>query len=247
MADIPVQEFEQLKSVSLFRELSQVEFSKVIQLAYRRKLLDGEFLFMEADPATTLYVLVKGRLKLTQVTPEGQQVILRYITPGEAIGVIAVLSGALYPVSAQAVESSQLLGWENTAMRRLMSQVPSISMNALQILAGRVREFQDRVRELSTERVERRIARTLLRLARQTGRKVNEGVLIDLPLSRQDLAEMTGTTLYTVSRLLSQWETRGLIKSKREQVTICSPHDLVIIAEDLPPRDVHLDIPGEQL
>jgi CRP-like cAMP-binding protein len=119
-------------------------------------------------------------------------------------------------------------------MNGLMERHPRISINAVRILANRVREFQDRVRELSTERVERRIARALLRLVRQAGKKVPEGVLIDLPLSRQDLAQMTGTTLFTVSRTLSQWESRGIIQSGRERVIICFPHGLVSIAEDLP-------------
>ena len=126
-----------------------------------------------------------------------------------------------------------MLAWDETEMHRLMEQIPQISINALGILASRVREFQDRLRELATERVERRIAHTLLRLARQTGRKVPEGVLIDMHLTRQDLAEMTGTTLYTVSRTLSQWEAQGLVQSSRERVVIRFPHGLVSIAEDL--------------
>jgi CRP-like cAMP-binding protein len=118
-------------------------------------------------------------------------------------------------------------------MNRLMEQCPRIAINAIQILAERIREFQDRIRELATERVERRIARALLRLARQSGKKVSEGVLIDLPLTRQDLAEMSGTTLYTVSRTLSQWESQGLVYASREKVIIRYPHGLVMIAEDL--------------
>jgi CRP-like cAMP-binding protein len=98
------------------------------------------------------------------------------------------------------------------------------------------------VRELSTQRVERRIARTILRLARQSGRKIEQGVLVDLPLSRQDIAEMTGTTLYTVSRVLSDWEDRGLVQSERQQVIITYPHGLVSLAEDIPVGDVE---PGE--
>ncbi|MER3457798.1 MAG: hypothetical protein C4309_03385 [Chloroflexota bacterium] len=118
-------------------------------------------------------------------------------------------------------------------MVRLMERTPRLAFNALRLLAGRVQELQDRVRELATERVERRVARTLLRLARQAGRKVENGVLIDLPLSRQDLAEMTGTTLFTVSRVLSRWEQQGLVEAGRERVLIRFPHGLVRIAEDL--------------
>ncbi len=110
-----------------------------------------------------------------------------------------------------------------------------MAVNALRFLAGRLHELQDRYRELATERVERRVARAVLRLARQAGRKTDAGILIDLPLSRQDLAEMTGTTLYTVSRILSSWESAGLVEVGRERVVIKRGHGLVSIAEDLSP------------
>ena len=244
MAAITPQELNRIQAVPLFKSLDPGQLDQLARAARRRDILEGEFLFQQEDPADTVYVLLRGRVRLSQVTPEGQQIILRFVTPGEAIGLIAVLSEATYPVSAEVIEPGQVLGWDREAMRRIMEMVPAVAINALRILSGRVREFQDRVRELSTERVERRIARALLRLARQTGKKVSEGVLIDMPISRQDLAEMTGTTLYTVSRTLSQWEAKGLIKSRREQVTICFPHGLVIIAEDLPESGSPSDFEG---
>jgi CRP-like cAMP-binding protein len=115
-----------------------------------------------------------------------------------------------------------------------MDRYPRIAANALHIMAGQIREFQNRVRDLSTKRVETRIARTILRLARQSGKKVAEGVLIDLPLSRQDLAEMAGTTLYTVSRVISDWKKQEIVQSQRKRIVIRYPHGLVSIAEDLP-------------
>jgi CRP-like cAMP-binding protein len=224
-----------IKSFLLFTGLDDPQLEQVLHAGIQRNIHTETYLYMQGDEAQTFFLLVQGRVKLSQVTLEGHQVILRYAAPGESFGVVAALSGTDYPVSAQTVEDSQVLSWDQTAMHRLMSQYPIIALNALRIMSERVREFQDRIRELSTERVERRIARALIRLARQTGRKVDEGVLIDLALTRQDLAEMTATTLYTVSRTLSQWESKGLIKSGREQVIIRFPHGLVAIAEDLPP------------
>jgi len=223
-----------LDDIDLFAGLSPEELRQLFTAARQHRLETGSFVYMEADPADTIYALVSGRVKLTQVTPNGQQILLKYVSPGEAFGVVSVLSDTPYPVSAQADSEVVVYAWDQTSMQRLMSIFPGIALNAIQILAGRVRLFQDRLRELATERVERRIARTLLRLARQTGKKVQEGVLIDMPLTRQDLAEMTGTTLYTVSRTLSQWETQGLVHSSRERILIRYPHGLVSIAEDLP-------------
>jgi CRP-like cAMP-binding protein len=229
-------EIQVIKTIPLFRGLSSGELSRVAKASRQQSLETGRYLYYEGDPADQVFALLKGKIKLSQVTPEGQQVILRYVSSGEAFGVISVLSEASFPVTAQTVENSLVIRWDRETMYGLMEAIPRISINAVRILAGRVREFQDRIRELSTERVERRIARALLRLASQTGVKVQEGVLIDLPLSRQDLAEMTGTTLFTVSRTLSQWETRGIIQTGREQVIIRFPHGLVSIAEDLPEK-----------
>jgi CRP/FNR family transcriptional regulator, nitrogen oxide reductase regulator len=226
---------KKLADLSLFKGLKPEEIEEVIRRGRLRKIQKGSFYFHEGDPAEQFYVLTAGRIKLTQVTPEGQQVILRYISPFEEFAVIAVLSEIVYPVSAEAAKDSTAMVWDKAAMQQLMQKHPKISLNALGILANRVREFQDRVREMATERVERRIARTLLRLVRQAGEKTPEGVLINLPLSRQDLAEMTGTTLFTVSRILSQWESKGIVNSGRERIIIQLPHGLVSIAEDLPP------------
>jgi CRP-like cAMP-binding protein len=233
MTQANAEEIQFLESLPLFEGLSHQQLEQVLAAGHRRNFSAPAFVYLQGDPAEGFYLLLQGRIKLSQVTPEGQQVILRYAAPGEAFGVIAVLSRVRYPVSALTVEDSQLLVWDQQNMRLLMEKLPRVGLNALAILAARVREFQDRVRELSTERVERRIARALIRLARQTGRKTEDGILIDLPLTRQDLAEMTGTSLYTVSRTLSNWESQGLVKSKREQVTITYPHGLVSIAEDL--------------
>jgi CRP/FNR family transcriptional regulator, nitrogen oxide reductase regulator len=223
-----------LKNTSLFSGLKQNELDQVAQAAHIRKVDNQGFFYMEQDPAESLYILLEGRIRLVQVTPAGQQVIMRYISPVEEFGVIAMLSGAVYPVSAQAVDDSTAWYWNKASLIELMEHIPGVAINALQTLADRVSEFQDRIRELTTERVERRIARALLRLAQQTGRKVEDGVLVDLLITRQDIAEMTGTTIFTVSRTMSQWETQGIIMSGREKIIIRRPHQLVVIAEDLP-------------
>jgi CRP-like cAMP-binding protein len=227
-------EIETAQKSAIFRGLSQDEFALVVEVARLKELEQGAYFFMEEDPAKIAYVLVDGKVKLTQVTTDGQQVILGYLTPGRIFGIIAILKGVAYPVSAEAVGTCRALAWPRETMNQQMEKTPRLALNALRIMAGQIREFQNRVRELSTQRVEQRIARAVLRLTRQSGRKTAEGVLIDLPLSRQDLAEMTGTTLYTVSRVLKEWEKNGLVQSKRQQVIILSPHGLVLIAEDIP-------------
>jgi CRP-like cAMP-binding protein len=231
----PVDPIQLLARAWPFHGLGEAELQTVLQAAQRRRVARDAFFFLQGDAATVFYVLLEGRVKLTQLTPEGHQVLVRFIGPGDGFGIVAALNGAEYPLSAQAMEDCLALAWESETIVGLMERYPRIALNALRLLAGRFKELQDRYRELATERVEQRVARALLRLARQTGRKVEGGVLIDLPLSRQDLAEMTGTTLYTVSRILSRWEQQGLVEAGRERVLIRNPHGLVVIAEDLPP------------
>ncbi|MCZ7571099.1 MAG: Crp/Fnr family transcriptional regulator [Ardenticatenaceae bacterium] len=224
-----------LRAIGLFQALDSPDLTAVALAAQYRQVERGAAFFLQGDPATVCYVLTQGRVRLVQVTPEGQQVILRFIGAGEGFGVVAALSNTVYPAAAEAVDDCLALAWDGETLATLMERYPRLAINGMRLLAERVREFQDRLRELVTERVARRVARTLLRLVRQGGRKVEGGVLIDLPLSRQDLAEMTGTTLYTVSRILSQWEQQGFIETGRKRVLIRSPHGLVAIAEDLPP------------
>jgi CRP/FNR family transcriptional regulator, nitrogen oxide reductase regulator len=225
-----------LRQSPLFNGLDDATLGIVANTARLRRVADDAFFFHQGDRATVLYVLTQGRVKFTQVTPEGHQVLVRAIGPGEMFGAVAALGDTYYVASAQATGDCAALGWESEVISGLMERFPRLALNALRFLAGRVQEFQDRYRELATERVERRVAHALVRLARQIGREVEGGVLIDLSLSRQDIAEMTGTTLFTASRILSGWEQRGLIEGGRERVLILHPDALLAIAEDLPPN-----------
>jgi CRP-like cAMP-binding protein len=223
-----------LDHAPLFEGSGLADRQAALASARQRRLEKGAFFFHQGETADAFYVVVEGRVRLSQVTPEGHQVIIRFLGPGEGMGIIVVLSHTIYPLSAEAVADCTALRWDYESAVQLMETFPLLALNGLRLVAGRFHELQNRYRERATERVERRVARALLRLARQTGRRVENGVLLDLPLSRQDLGEMTGTTLYTVSRIMSNWEQKGLIETGRERVVILEPHGLVTIAEDLP-------------
>lgn len=234
MVDLNADPLTVLESAPLFAGLDHAGLQQALVTSLRRRLRRGEFFFYQEEPASHFYVLLQGQVRLNQLTAEGHQVTIRYLGPGESMGVIVVLSEMSYPVSAECVTDTMALGWAASDISALMERYPLLALNGMRMVAGRFRDLQNRYRELATERVERRVARALLRLARQTGRRVEEGVLLDLPLSRQDLGEMTGTTLYTVSRILSAWDQEGILLTGREQVIIRNPHGLVTIAEDLP-------------
>ncbi len=223
-----------LELVDLFAGLAPAALQEVADAADEVVLESDTTLFWQDDPAEMFYVVLEGRVRLTQLTAEGQQVILNHPGPGEAFGVVAVLREIPFPVTAQTVEPTRLMRWTAEGMKQLMLRHPQMALNAIRILSGYVMQFQDRIRELSTEKVERRVARALLRLAEQTGRAVAGGLAIELRLTRQDIAEMTGTTLFTVSRTLSKWQSDDYLASKGEKIVLKDLPALRRIAEDLP-------------
>jgi CRP-like cAMP-binding protein len=225
-------EAELLKQIVLFHDVQPETLDVISAIAIPRAAEEGSYYFQEQDPATYLYILNHGRIKLCQVTVDGQQVALRMIVPGQMFGGIAILKpDSVYPASALVMEDSQALAFEGNALRKLSEKDPALSVNMMQLMTIYIAEMQTRFREVTTERVERRVARTILRLAAAAGSKVDNGV--EVSISRQDVAEMTGTTIFSVSRILSDWERQGLIEAGRERVVIRNPHELVRISEDL--------------
>jgi len=218
----------------LFRDLTLDEQTTIITNGQLTRVRADEYFFHQGEEALNLHILVEGRAKLTKVTADGDQILVDYFGPGDGLGIFVALSDMSYPLSAQAIEECLSVAWHRETMRQLMRRYPTLALNGVEMIGRRFAALQDRYLELSTERVEQRVARALLRLVRQYGRRVEQGVLIDMPLTRQDLAEMTGTNVYNVSRILSRWEREGLVESSRMQVTLRRAHELVAIAEDLP-------------
>ena len=136
-----------------------------------------------------------------------------------------------YPATAVAAVDSIALVWPSSSWSRLLARFPSRASSALQIVGSRLQDTQAVVMEISNEQVEQRIAHALLRLAKQAGKKVGDGVEIDFPISRQDVPEMTGTTLHTVSRILTSWEQRGLVEGGRQRIVLRDPYALFGLAE----------------
>jgi len=222
-----------LRQVSVFQNATDEDLNLIAQHAIERSIEEGEYFFFQGDPAVYSYVLISGRAKLMQVNPTGQQVNLRTVSEWQMFGALgAVREDATYPASAQAMENSTALAIKSDYLRGLMQTRPYLSLDLMKLMTSYIQEMQERYRELATEKVERRIARVLLRLTAQMGVKTEDGA-IELTFTRQDLAEMSGTTLYTVSRVLSEWERQGLVEAGRERVLIRKPHGVVRIAEEL--------------
>lgn len=215
-----------------FRELDPRLIELSAQEAQERRLAKQDSLFQQGDDATHHYVVAWGRLRLDQATPDGKNVVIRFMGPGDLVGSVAVFRSVPYPATPVAVEETSVLSWSAGRMMALMQEHPPLAMRAMGMMGGRIEELQARLQEIATQQVERRIAATILRIAGQSGRRTAEGVEIPFALSRQDLAEMTGTTLHTVSRTLSAWIEEGLLEGRRSShLVILRPHRLVEISE----------------
>ncbi len=221
-----------VQTPKLFSSLTTEQYEDFCTKGLQKQLQAGTFLFQQGDPVEFCFTVIKGRLKLTKTSEEGKEVIIRYIHPGEMTAAITVLKDVAYPVTAESVAESKILGWSKSSLLTLMHNHSDIAINLLTIAFDRLDDIQQRYLELCTERVDQRIARSLLRFMRRSGVKKDEGIEIDIPLSRQNIADYSGTTLHTVSRTLSSWEKLGWVQSGRRRIIITNPHDLVQFAEN---------------
>ena len=176
----------------------------------------GAAAFHQGEPAAHFFVLLHGCLKVTQVTPDGEQVLVRYVNPGDLFGLARAMRQACYPASVVAVES--VCSWPAAAWDEFAASHPRLNAAALQTMGRRLQDAHLRIQELSTDEVEQRVARAMLRLFEQSGQPVADGIGIGFPITRQDIAELTGTTLHTVSRLLNDWKQRGIVDCGRKRV-----------------------------
>lgn len=227
---------EDLLHADLFQTLDHQKVEEIWGEATLHHLNKGDFVFFQGDPAENVYFLLEGQVKLTLSNSRGDQVSVQHVAPGETFALIGAFRKAKYPVSAKAIADGEIFSWNAQRFKELCADVPELSANSTRIISDRSIDFQSRILELSSEKVERRIAHALLRLAHQMGKKSRSGVVIDLNLTRQDIAELSGTTLFTASRTLSKWQNEKIIRCSKERVLIMDAHKLVDIAEDLPSK-----------
>jgi CRP/FNR family transcriptional regulator, nitrogen oxide reductase regulator len=220
-----------LAGLPIFGALSAEDQDFVLSSAKSVRYPKGAPLFEQGGEAESFFVLLHGHLQVVKLTPAGQQVVIRYVVPGEMFGIAVQMGRAVYPATATAVVDSVALVWPSASWPSLLARCPALAVGAMQTVGSRLDEAHVRVVEMSTEEVERRVAHALLRLVKQAGRSVEDGIQIDFPITREDVAQMTGTTLHTVSRILSAWEVQGLVEGGRQKIVVRDPHRLFGLAE----------------
>lgn len=223
-----------LSSLPPFSRLDSIAISEVLSHATSRRFDAGETVFSEGDYADRFYLLLDGYIRVVRITPDGDQVIALHIPSGQLFGIAMALGRDTYPATAVAASESLALSWPTSLWGEFTHKYEGFSTETYKVIGQRIGDMNNRIVEMATKHVEQRIACAILRLINQTGLKVADGIEINFPITRQDLSEMSGTTLHTVSRLLSAWEREGIVKSERKKITVCDPHQLVVLSSSSP-------------
>jgi CRP-like cAMP-binding protein len=224
--------FELLKQAQFFRHLAGEALEDVNSRFREVHYGKDEWIYHPGDAADHMSVIAAGQVTLLQHNAEGKEVLLDLAAAGDLIGGLAAFGNTTYSDGAQAHSACCLLRVATTDFQQLLELHPSITLQVLEFAGSQLQQARESIRALSIDTVEQRIARTLLRLAERHGESTAEGELIQMPLPQQDLAALTGTTVETVSRVLSQFRNRGLITSGRRWVALTDPDALQAISED---------------
>ena len=205
-----------LQSTPIFKKISPEDRARLAPLArildYRR----GEQIFSEGSPSDRFYVIASGRVKVFKTTPAGKDVILEIFSVGDPLGAVAVYEGWPFPASAVAIEDTTCITIQRSAYFGLLESSPSLVRGLLLGLTHRLVELTNRLAELSGSRVEPRFARLFLKLAGEVGRARGEGTFIAMQLSRQELADLTGTTIETAIRIMSRWGKQRIVLTEKD-------------------------------
>ena len=217
----PSEKIALVQRLALFSDVPPATCFSIISAAYERRLWHRQTIFSEGDPAQQVLMLLSGCVKITLLGLSGREVILRLIGTGELVGDIIQLSANCKHFStAKAVQSSLALVWDVTVFENLLDRFPTFRRNMVRGLEDRLRETEQRFREVSTENVEPRVSSELIRLSNRFG--CSENGHKEIHLTRVELAQLTGTTQSTISRLLSRWQRLGIVSIHREAVRVCN-------------------------
>jgi CRP-like cAMP-binding protein len=226
-----------LAQSALFGPLPSEERKLLATQLLRRHHAKDEYLFFEGEPADWLVFVAEGQVKMIKHSGSGRETILATFGPGQIVGEVGVLVGDDYPATAQALEPSVTLSLRRDGYVKLVRAHPDLAWALIAELGRRLQRAHEMIRSMAVEKVERRVARVLLRLANTSGERLESGqpgaVRITIPLSRQDIADMAGTVIETAIRTMSKFQKLGYIETREGSIILLQPHQLVAIAEEL--------------
>jgi CRP/FNR family transcriptional regulator len=222
---------ELLRATPLFSRLSPADRKAVAEVAEVKTFAKGETIF-EQDSRSEFYAIVSGRVKVFKMLPSGKDIILEVFGPGDPLGAVAVYMERPFPATAAALEDTTCIFIPRVAFFRLLESQPSLVRGLLLGLTTRLVELTTRLAELTGGRIEPRFARLFLQLASRMGKTDRGGTFIPLPLSRQELADMTGTTIETCIRIMSRWNKEAIVRTEKDGFVVLNRRELEQISEE---------------
>jgi len=219
-----------LGDLPVFQGLQRGQLQHLLSSARLHYVEPETVLYHQGSRASHFFVLLNGCFKVMQSTAEGEQVLVRFCHAGEMMGIACAMALSHYPATVTAVQKSTYLAWPNAVWPDFMRIAPQVNALLWQTVGQRLQQAHQRIQDLHTSAASQRVARTLLRLVAQSGKPLGCGMDLDFPLTREDIAHMSGTTLFTVSRLLSQWKRQGIIKGGRKHIVLLQPSVLADLA-----------------
>ena len=216
-----------LRRTAIFGDLSDAEIAELETIAIERRLKTGEFAYQDGDDASRFYIIDQGKVKLIKHSSGGGEFIIAFLGPDEVFGVVAALIDKPYPCSAVAADETSVVEFDKKDFLPFLHKHPKIALGIIKVLGERLIDAQNRLRDLAGERVEQRLLKTLLRLHSNHGS--------ELPFTRQEIADMTGTTTETVIRVFSHLKDSNIIESVRGKIIIVDDVKLRQLCNEIPP------------
>ncbi len=209
-----------IRDIPIFNTLSPKDAKELSPYLLTEKIQKKETIFSEGDPSEWLYIVEKGKVKITKLSHEGKEIILEIISPMDFFGGIAVLRGFPYPANAVAMEDTEVLKISRKNLLSIMDRFPSLMYCMATNIGDRIKGSHETLKSIALEKVEARIASLLIKLSDKAGEKTPEGVMINMKLTKQDIAEMVGTTVETSIRTMSKLTKAGLVSTKAGKIII---------------------------
>lgn len=223
---------ELLRITPIFSRLSPADRQGIAQVARVQAFTRGDTIFEQDSPSDAFYAITSGRVKIFKMMPNGKDVILEVFGPGDPLGAVAAYMDRPFPASAAALEDTVCVIIPRAAFFRLLETQPSLVRGLLLGLTTRLVELTNRLAELTGGRIEPRFARLFLKLAAQMGRRERDGAFIPLALSRQELADLTGTTIETCIRIMSRWNKDNVVRTDKDGFVVLDHGELERIASE---------------
>lgn len=209
-----------LRRIPLFRRVTVEDRARIMEVSHLKHYARGDLIFAEGDPADVFLIITEGRVKVFKATPAGKEIILEIFGPGDPLGAVAVYESTRLPASAVALEDIECLAIAREDFFRLLERHPALVRALLSGLTMRLVELTRRLAEMMGSRVEARFARLFLKLADQICKPERGGIFVPMPLARQELADLTGTTIETAIRIMSRWQKEEVMRTEKDGFVI---------------------------